>query len=131
MPGAYSKDLRERVVAAYESGVGDQVEVARRFAVGEATVRRWWALKRKTGSVAPKTPAAFRPARRVLDADGEAKLAALVAATPDASEDELALEMAETHGIRVSRSTVNRTLRRLKLTRKKRLSSRMNAKPSA
>jgi transposase len=131
MPGAYSKDLRERVVAAYESGVGDQVEVARRFSVGEATVRRWWALKRKTGSVAPKAPAAVRPNRRVLNADGEAKLAALVGATPDASEEELALGLAEQHGIHISRSTVNRVLRRLKLTRKKRLSSQTSAKPKA
>lgn len=74
----------ERVVSAYEAGEGDQVEVARLFHVGEATVRRWWALKRKTGSVAAKAPAAERPARRSLDADGEAKLVALVAATPDA-----------------------------------------------
>lgn len=131
MPAAYSKDLRERVVAAYESGVGDQVEVAQRFDVGEATVRRWWALKRKTGSVAPKTPAAVRPDRRALDADGEAKLAALVAATPDASEEELARDMAEQHDIHICRSTVNRTLRRLKLTRKKRRSSRTSAKPTA
>lgn len=131
MPAAYSKDLRERVVAAYESGVGDQVEVAQRFAVGEATVRRWWALKRKTGSVAPKAPAADRPDRRALDADGEAKLAALVAATPDASEEELARDMAEQHDIHICRSTVNRTLRRLQLTRKKRLSSRTSGKQTA
>jgi len=120
MPRAYSNDLRERVVAAYESGVGDQVEVAQRFGVGEATVRRWWALKRKTGSVAPKALAADRPERRALDAQGEAKLLALVQATPDASEDELARELAEQHDIHVSRSTVNRTLLRLKITRKKR-----------
>ncbi len=128
MPAAYSKDLRERVVAAYESGVGDQVEVARRFDVGEATVRRWWALKRKTGSVAPKRPPAVRPDRRALNAEGEAKLAALVAATPDASEEELARDMAEQHGIHICRSTVNRALRRLNLTRKKRYSSRTSAK---
>lgn len=131
MPAAYSKDLRERVVAAYESGIGDQAEVAERFDVGEATVRRWWALKRKTGSVAPKTPAAVRPDRRALDADGEAKLAALVAATPDASEEELARDMAEQHDIHICRSTVNRTLRRLKLTRKKRRSSRTSERPTA
>ncbi len=67
MPAPYSKDLRERVVAAYEPGAGDQVEVAQRFNVGEATVRRWWALKRKSGSVAPKTPVASRPYRRALE----------------------------------------------------------------
>lgn len=120
MPAPYSKDLRERVVAAYEAGAGDQVEIALRFDVGEATVRRWWSLKRKTGSVAAKEPTAVRPERRVLGPDGEAKLAALVAETPDASEDELARDMAERHNLRISRSTVNRVLRRLNLTRKKR-----------
>ena len=120
MPAAYSQDLRERVIAAYEAGVGDQVEIAERFSVGEATVRRWWALKRRPGSVAPKAPELTRPYRRTLDAEGEAKLAALVAATPDASEDELTRDLAEHHGIRISRSTVNRVLTRLNLTRKKR-----------
>jgi DNA-binding MurR/RpiR family transcriptional regulator len=44
------------------------------------------------------------------------KLLALVQATPDASEDERARELAEQHVIHVSRSTVNRTLRRFKIT---------------
>lgn len=109
-----------RVVAAYESGEGDQVAVARRFNVGEATVRRWWALKRKTGSVDPKPVAATRPARRALNAEGESKLLALLAATPDASEEELVRDMAEQHQLHISRSTVNRVLRRLNFTRKKR-----------
>jgi hypothetical protein len=43
---------------------------------------------------------------------------ALVQATPDASEDERARELAEQHVIHVSRSTVNQILRRLRFTRK-------------
>ncbi len=106
------------MVAAYESGVGDHVEVAQRFGVGEATIRRWWALNHKSASAAPKALAVDRPERLPLDAQGEAMLLALVQATPGASEDELARELAEQHVIHVSRSTANRTLRRLKITRK-------------
>jgi hypothetical protein len=47
------------------------------------------------------------------------KLLALVQATPDASEDERARELADQHGIHVSRSIINRTLRRFKIPRKK------------
>ncbi len=71
MPAAYSKDLRERVVAAYEVGDVDHVEVTKRFDRGEATVRRGWALKRKTGSVAPKPSEATRPYRRPPDSSHE------------------------------------------------------------
>jgi transposase len=117
MPRAYFNDLSERVVSAYESGAGDQADVAQRFGVGEATVWQWWNLKRKTGSVAPKALAVDQPERRALDAKGEVKLLALVQATPDASEDELARELPEQHEIHVSESTLNRTLRRLKITR--------------
>ena len=118
MPRAYSHHLCERVVADYESGAGDQVQVAQRFGVGEATVRRWWALKRKTGSVAPKALAVDRPERRALDAQGEAKRLVLVQATPGASEDERARELADQHDIHVSRSAINRTFRRFKITQK-------------
>ena len=100
-------------------GRGGPLLVAVDSGGGEATVRRWWALKRKKGSVAPKAFAVDRPECRALVAQGEAKLLALVQATPDASEDGLARELAEQNDTHVSRSTVNRTLLRLNITRKK------------
>ena len=53
MADAYGVELRERVVRAYESGEGTQVEISERFALGEATVKRWVWLKRRTGAVSP------------------------------------------------------------------------------
>jgi transposase len=45
MGWAYSVDLRERVVAAFDrAGMTDQ-EAAAQFKIGEATVRRWKRLK--------------------------------------------------------------------------------------
>jgi len=52
MAGAYSMDLRERVVAAVMSGVLRR-EVSRQFDVSYSCVNKWVARYRKTGSVAP------------------------------------------------------------------------------
>ncbi len=118
MPAPLSPDLRARVVAAWEAGEGTQPEIAKRFQVGEASIRRWLAKKRATGALTAKVP--DRIGTRLLDAAGEALLRSLVVEHPDATEEELVDHLAERGGITVSRSTVNRCLRRLKLSRKKR-----------
>ena len=51
---AYSEDLRERVVTAVDQGMSRR-EVARLFGVSEASIKRYLKLRRKTGSIAPKT----------------------------------------------------------------------------
>lgn len=54
MAEPYSVELRDRVVETYESGDGSYPEVAALFKVGEASVRRWTALKRRFGCVEPR-----------------------------------------------------------------------------
>lgn len=54
MAESYPVELRERVVEAYERGDGTYPQVAAMFKVGEASVRRWTALKRRYGKVEPK-----------------------------------------------------------------------------
>lgn len=61
MAEAYSIELRGRVVAAYEAGEGTLREVADRFALGVATVKRWMWLKRRTGAVTPVTKGGGTP----------------------------------------------------------------------
>jgi len=53
MGWAYSLDLRERVVGAFDAGDMTDEQVAEVFQVGEATVHRWKRLKRETGSRLP------------------------------------------------------------------------------
>ena len=53
MAGAYSTDLRSRVLAAVEAG-GSPEAVAERFAVGRSTVYRWVATVRDEGRRAAK-----------------------------------------------------------------------------
>ena len=43
MPGAYSADLRERVLLACEHGKLSRARIAKAFRVAESTVYRWLA----------------------------------------------------------------------------------------
>lgn len=54
MAEAHPVALRERVVKAYEAGEGSYPTIARRFRVGEASVRRWVGQSRDIGDLRPK-----------------------------------------------------------------------------
>ena len=75
---AYSLDLRERVLRAWDSGM-DAESVAAKYEVSRAWVHRLVQRRRETGAVAPRRQTKFRP--RVL-AGQEERLAALIAARP-------------------------------------------------
>ena len=51
---AYSTDLRQRVVAAYDAREGTQEQVAARFSVSLSCVRKLLRQRRATGSIDPK-----------------------------------------------------------------------------
>ena len=81
----YSMDLRKRVIRAWDAGL-DAESVAAKYEVSRAWVHRLIQRRRETGSIAPRKQTKFR--RRAL-ADQEARLAALIAARPDATLAEL------------------------------------------
>ena len=54
MPDPHPIELRQRVVDSYEAGEGSYPELAARFDVGEASVKRWVLLFAATGSVAAR-----------------------------------------------------------------------------
>jgi transposase len=54
MAEPYPVELRERVVAAYESGIGSYATVAGLYGVGEATVKRWSWQYRREGDLTPR-----------------------------------------------------------------------------
>ena len=64
MPRAYSSDLRERALAAYEAGEGRQSEIARAYRIGERTLSGWLKTAREEGRRAP------RPRRGGTEAGG-------------------------------------------------------------
>ena len=122
MPRAYSIDLRERVLAAWECREGTQAAIAHRFSVSEATVENWLRQARQEGRRGPK-PHAGGPRPR-LDADALAVLHALVREDNAATLQEYADRLAARTGVRVSPPVLCRALQRLGWPRKKRHSGR-------
>ena len=112
---AYSSDLRERIVQAVGHGQS-QPAVARTFAVSPATVKRYLAQYRRTGSLVPKRSPGRTP--RIRPADHPA-LRAQLAAAPAATLAEHCATWEQTHAVRVSVPTMYRAIRVVDWTRKK------------
>ena len=110
---AYSIDLRQRVVAACDARDGTRAQIAARFSVSVAWIRKLMRRRRETGSIAPKPRGGGRaPA---FDAEAAGRLRAAVRADADATLEELA----RAAGVRCCASAVHRALARLGITRKK------------
>jgi len=118
MRWAYSVDLRERVVTAYEMGGVTDEEVAEVFQIGEATVHRWKRLKRESGSLATRPHGGGMPPR--IKAEQMGLVRAIIEKEPDLTIPEAAAEYHRQSGQWVSASTMGRAIRALGLTRKKR-----------
>ena len=116
MPRAYSTDLRERALAAYEAGDASQAAVARLYRIGERTLSGWLKLAREEGRRSPK---ARRGGTRPVGGEA-ATLAALVAERNDATLAEHADLLADRTGVRRSPSALCRALKALGLVLKKR-----------
>ena len=114
---AYSEDLRLRIVAAVDGGM-PRSEAARTFGVGRATVKRYLALRRETGALAPRPRRGPPPIKMLALATA---LPARLEAAPDATLAEHCAWYAEAAGVRVADTTMSRVIsRRLGWTRKKR-----------
>jgi transposase len=115
MSKALSLDLRTRVLAAVHAGASHR-EAAARFGVSAASVSRWRALEREQGDARPGPLGGDRRSGRI---EAQAPLIlALIAATPDATNDELRVALAD-RGHRVGYGTLQRFFRRHRITRKK------------
>ena len=114
---AYSEDLRLRVLAAVDRGM-PRSEAARVFGVSRATVKRYLALRRETGGLAPRPRRGPPPLKTAALA---AALPPRLAAEPDATLAEHCAWYQQLAGIRVSDATMSRVItRHLGWTRKKR-----------
>lgn len=89
---AYSLDLRERVVAAYEQGDKTIVEIAAQFSVGETFLKKMLRQKRQTGSLMRLPHRAG--AKKVLQKTHRQWLAKQIKEKPDAIISRIANEFA-------------------------------------
>lgn len=105
---SYSVDLRERVVQSWQSG-RQQTWMAREFRIGLATVKRYIQLYQRSGQLEPKVQQREQP----LISDAQlVELQQQADAQPQASLEQHIEAWAESHGVRVSRSTMCRALAR-------------------
>jgi transposase len=115
MGRAYSQDLRERVMAAVESGTGAYAAAAV-FQVSVSYIYKALGRRRRTGEIGAR-PWAGGPKPKLVAHD-EA-LRARVMSEPDATLAELQAWLIEEHGMKVSVGCLWKRLRRLGLTLKK------------
>lgn len=109
---AYSVDLRKRVLADCDSGMKTK-EVAAKFDVSPAWVRRLKQNRRETGSIAPRPRSGGRPA--IIVGKRRERLKQLLAEHPDATVDELHRRLR----LKCCRSTVHNTVVAMGLSYKK------------
>lgn len=114
---AYSVDLRARIVANLDDE--SLRTTAKRFRVSLSSVYRIKRRYRQSGQLGTQRPGGRRPA---VDRPGEQWLQEQVAREPDLSLAALCERYEQVQGRAVSTSAMDRTLRRLKLSRKKRRS---------
>ena len=114
--GAYSMDLRERVLADCDAGLGT-LAVANKYRVSPSWIRRLKQRRRQTGEIAPRPRG---PNRRTKLSAHQEELGRLVEQSPDATLEELRAQLP----VRVSVGTLCNALRALKLRFKKRSAGR-------
>ncbi|WP_019500273.1 IS630 transposase-related protein [Pseudanabaena sp. PCC 6802] len=119
-----SEDLRARVVAAYQSGQTTMQAVAERFAVKRGWVNEIVQRYKRTGNVAPSPRGGGAIAK--LGEQHYPVLADIVERQNDATLAEIAVQLAERTGVKVSPATICRTLQKIELSRKKKLSTPTN-----
>jgi putative transposase len=114
MAKPYSQDLRKRVKQAVDEGHA-QSTVAKMFKIGTATVERYMARWRQTGSLAPAKFGGHMKHKLAEHAD---KVKALIKAEPDQTLAELQIKLEEAK-IKVSVAAIDRFLKASKITYKK------------
>jgi transposase len=116
MPKPYSIDLRQKIVEAYENKEGSMRKLAKRFKVSKDFVAKLLKRVKQTGQMAPKPHGGGHPPS--IKAIGQTFLKELIESQPDLILEEIRDEY-NRYFEPVSRSTIDRTLIKLKLTRKK------------
>ncbi len=115
---AYSLDLRQRVVNAYEQGHDSIATIADRFSLSPGFVKKMLSLSRTTGDLAPRGHGGGR--RASLTRKQRQLLGRKVRAQNDISLAELQTILEEQEGVSVHVSTICRALAQLDLPDKKR-----------
>lgn len=110
---AYSMDYREAVARAHDE-CGSSAEVAEQFDCSESWVRRLIQQRRERGTLTPLSTAR-KTSPRIYTPQDEAVIRKFLADKPDATLTEVAAAL----GKPIHPGNVSKTLKRMKLPRKK------------
>jgi transposase len=121
---AYSIDLRQKVLDAYNRQEGSQRQLAKRFSVSLSFIQDLLKRYREDGTIAPRAHGGGATAK--LSDEQVAWVEQLVEDDNDAILVELCERLEQRSGIRVSRATMGRVTQKLLLTRKKSRSMPVN-----
>jgi len=122
---AYSVDLRERVLANLEEE--SMRRTAKRFRMSLSSVYRIKHHYEETGQLKAKTPCGRLPA---INEQGEAWLRARIHQESDLTLATLCERYEQSQGRKVSKSAMDRTLKRMRISLKKRRSMTRNGQVS-
>src|SRR5258708_30770124 len=111
----YSRDLRKRIIDTVERGEGSLQQIAKRFVVSISFVTRLLRRYGPTGSLEPKPHGGGR--RPALGPAQLRRLRASIEEKPDATLEELRRRL----GVNCSTMAIVRALKKLKITRKKKV----------
>jgi transposase len=125
---AYSLDLRQKILRAYDQRLGSQRAIAALFGVSQSFVEKLLRRRRTTGDIAPRCHAGGR--RAICNETALAGIRSLVQEQPDATLAELCERLLAQQGLRVSVPTMGRLVIALSLPRKKSRSTPANRTPS-
>jgi transposase len=114
---AYSVDLRQKIIDVYTQTEISQRQISKQFNVALSFVQKLLKQYRETGNIAPKQRSQQTPNK--LNQSQLNILREIVVKNNDATLEELRLLLAKETGMIIGRSTVDRMICRLKLTRKK------------
>jgi len=116
---AYSIDLRQKILSAWQNKEGTQRELAKRFKVSLSFLRDFLRRYRETAQIAARTQGGDR--RSKLKGKEQELLKIIVTEQSDIYLRKIKEKIKERKGIEVSISSLSRTLNRLNLRRKKKL----------
>lgn len=117
MAGAYSQDLRDRVIEAVEKEGLSRRAAARRFGVSDSAAVKWLQRYEDSGSRKPVGTGGHRPSKLKPYRDF---IVATLKDKPDLTLEALGRQLLAQRGVKADTSMLSRFLRREKITHKKR-----------
>ena len=117
MAGAYSQDLRDRVIDAVEKEGLSRRAAARRFGVSDSAAVKWLQRYEGSGSRKPVGTGGHRPSKLKPYRDF---IVAALKDKPDLTLEALGRQLLAQRGVKADTSMLSRFLRREKITHKKR-----------